>query len=69
MMEDIQTYSFFHQHQLSMSIQRGGRMKDYKWTYGVHKFKNKEEAVKFLKDGGHSKSWINGYVMVKEEEK
>ena len=44
-------------------------MKKDKWTYGIHKFKNKEEAVKFLKDGGHSQSWINGYIMVKEEEK
>ena len=43
-------------------------MKDSKWIYGVHKFKNKEEAVKFLKDEGHSKSWINGYVIAVEEE-
>ena len=43
-------------------------MKKTKWIYGIHKFKNKKEAVNFLKDGGHSQSWINGYLMVKEEE-
>jgi len=37
-----------------------------KWTYGQHKFKSKKDAVKFLKDNGHSKSWINGYLMIKE---
>lgn len=42
-------------------------MSKSKWTYGIHKFKNKKEAVKFLKDGGFSQSWINGYVMVKEK--
>ena len=42
-------------------------MKKDKWTYGIHKFKNKEEAVKFLKDGGHSQRWINGYILIKEE--
>ena len=42
-------------------------MKKGKLTYGTHKFKNKKEAVKFLKDGKHSKGWINGYLMVKEE--
>ena len=42
-------------------------MKKTKWTYGTHKIKNKKEAVKFLKDGKHSKGWINGYLMVKEE--
>tara|TARA_Y100001938_G_scaffold89731_1_gene122902 strand:- start:16909 stop:17040 length:132 start_codon:yes stop_codon:yes gene_type:complete len=42
-------------------------MNNIKWTYGTHKFKSKKEAVKFLKDGGHSQSWINGYIMVKEE--
>tara|TARA_R100001440_G_scaffold38412_1_gene58068 strand:- start:276 stop:410 length:135 start_codon:yes stop_codon:yes gene_type:complete len=42
-------------------------IKKNKWTYGIHKFKNKEQAVKFIKDSGHSKSWINGYIMVMEE--
>ena len=43
-------------------------MSKSKWTYGIHKFKNKKEAFKFLKNNGHSQSWINGYIMVKEEE-
>ena len=41
-------------------------MKKDKWTYGIHKFKNKEEAVKFLEDNGHSQGWINGYLMIKK---
>ena len=42
-------------------------MKEYKWTYGAYEFKNKKEAIKFLEDNGHSQSWINGYLMIKEE--
>ena len=42
-------------------------MKKTKLTYGINKFKGKKEAVKFLKDGGHSQSWINGYLMIKEQ--
>ena len=41
-------------------------MEKNKWTYGTHKFKNKKEAVKFLKDNGHSQGWINGYLMIKK---
>ena len=33
-------------------------IKKNKWTYGIHKFKNKEQAVKFIKDSGHSKGCI-----------
>ena len=43
-------------------------MKKTKWTYGIHKFKNKKEAVNFLKGNGHSQNWINGYLMINEEE-
>tara|TARA_R100001443_G_scaffold18255_1_gene29128 strand:+ start:957 stop:1091 length:135 start_codon:yes stop_codon:yes gene_type:complete len=42
-------------------------MKKTKWTYGIHKFKNKKEAVNFLKGNGHSQNWINGYLMIKEQ--
>ncbi len=42
-------------------------MNKIKWTYGTYKFKNKKEAVRFLKNNGHSQNWINGYVIVKEE--
>ena len=41
-------------------------MSKSKWTYGIHKFKSKKEAVKFLEDNDHSQSWINGYLMIKK---
>tara|TARA_Y100001951_G_C11197549_1_gene215201 strand:- start:129 stop:278 length:150 start_codon:yes stop_codon:yes gene_type:complete len=40
-------------------------MKQY--SYGSNKFKSKEAVVKFLKDGGHSKQWILGYLSIAEE--
>tara|TARA_R100001594_G_scaffold134449_1_gene175611 strand:+ start:388 stop:576 length:189 start_codon:yes stop_codon:yes gene_type:complete len=49
------------------SKRRRRKMNKIKWTYGTYKFKNKKEAVRFLKNNGHSQNWINGYVIVKEE--
>tara|TARA_Y100000361_G_C10970346_1_gene243612 strand:+ start:354 stop:578 length:225 start_codon:yes stop_codon:yes gene_type:complete len=37
------------------------------YHYGNHNFNSKEKVMKFLKNNGHTKSWIIGYLLSNTE--